>query len=678
MADELVLNEAQMTALGNRLGQEWEMYRDDRKSAEEHWLQNLRQFRGVYDPEMARLIPNDRSKAYPKLTRWKCIGTVARLMQMLFPQTEKNWALQPSPMPNLSREQLQTVLDALVAKKAQAQSIDPAQVECSDEEIEKAILDYATARAERMALKISDDLAEMEFITLARRVVFSAVLYNVGVLEGPMHMQYPVRTWAKDQFTGKYTATDSVKLKPLFEFLPVWEWYPDMTAKTLDKQDGYFRRRIQTRRQVEDLAKRPDFLKDNIMQWLARHRDGNWKSEAWETQLQSEKKSDQTSVGRRDSKKYIVLSYWGDVTGHELRACGADIADDDLGKTFTGNVWLLDKTVIKAKVAVIDDPSLNHHVFVFEEDDLSLLGNGQCDTLRDSQLSLSEMTRMLLDEASVGGENLLIFPEMLEPGQSHNIASHKVWKQEGQGQQAMNPAVRPVARQSRVADLLTGVKTFLEFANNESGLPPPSLGDTSQGGSEALRTQANASMFLGAAALPIRDTVRNYDTFTTSVISALMKWNMKYDPNTSRDGDYQALGRGSTSLIAKEVLANSLDQFRTTLSPEEQAHLNVRKMLEIRAKARDIPIEDVLLPIEEAEANVQAMHAAQSKLQELQSQEVEAKVHQIMADALKKVAEAHKADASVSMDAFNLLLEVFNGGGKSKTSGAGAAAGAAP
>lgn len=671
--DEVMMNEAQMKRLGQDLWTLWGDYKLNRKAAEDHWLQNLRQFRGIYDPDIK--IPSDRSRAYPKLTRWKVIGTVARLMQMLFPQTEKNWALLPSPMPNLSKEQLQIVLDALVAKKSAEQQVPPEQVECTDEEIEKAILDFATARAERMSLKIADDLAEMEFVTLARKVVFSAVLYNIGVLEGPFHLEYPARTWSKNQFTGKYEALDSVKLKPIFDFMPVWEWYPDMSAKRLDKQDGKFRRHVMIRRDVEALAKRKDFIAENITEWLRTHKSGNWTAEHWETQLASEKKSDQTSVNRSDGEKYVVLSYYGDITGHELAACGNNIPEADLHKTFTGNVWLLDSTVIKAKVAVIDDPSLNHHAFVFEEDDLSLLGNGQCDTLRDSQLSLSEMTRMLLDEASVGGENLLIFPEMLEPGQDHNIRSHKVWKQEGEGQKTQNAAVRPVARQSRVADLINGVKLFLEFANNESGLPPPSLGDTSQGGSEALRTQANASMFLGAAALPIRDTVRNYDTFTTSVITALAKWNAKYDPNPSRDGDYQALGRGSTSLIAKEQLAQSLDVFKTTLDPEERAHIKVRRLLEIRAKSRDIPIEDIMEDEKVAEANIAAMREQQTKMAALQATEIEAKIRQTLADALKKAAEARKADASVQVDVFSLLMEALNGNGK--TAGTGATQGAA-
>ena len=129
-----VLDMEKMQAFGTRMFKLFETHKADRKPAEEHWLKNLRQYRGIYDPEVLKLIPKDCSKAYPKLTRWKVIGTVARLMQMLFPQTEKNYSVKPSPLPDLKVEQLQEVLDTLVNLTAQRDNIPPEQVVLKDEE----------------------------------------------------------------------------------------------------------------------------------------------------------------------------------------------------------------------------------------------------------------------------------------------------------------------------------------------------------------------------------------------------------------------------------------------------------------------------------------------------------------------------------------------------------------
>src|SRR3989304_6277770 len=94
------LNAAQMKTFGQRLLSLFTTHKTDRKAAEEKWLKNMRQFRGIYDPEV--VIPSDCSRAYPKLTRKVVIGTVARLMQMLWPQTEKNYGVTNSAMPSLS------------------------------------------------------------------------------------------------------------------------------------------------------------------------------------------------------------------------------------------------------------------------------------------------------------------------------------------------------------------------------------------------------------------------------------------------------------------------------------------------------------------------------------------------------------------------------------------------
>lgn len=665
-----VLNEEEVKKLGVRLTGLFKIHESDRKAAEQRWLQNLRQFRGIYDPEVLRMIPAGYSKAYPKLTRWKVIGTIARLMQMLFPQTEKNYGIKNSPIPDLPVEQLQEVLNTLMAAKA-GEGGDPLAVELTDDEIEKAIVAVAADKAERMEKKIDDDLQEMEYITLARKVVFSAVLYNVGVLKGPYHIKVKARTWEKDPNRGGYIAKEVDRYKPMFDFLPVWAWYPDMSAKALAHQDMTFERHVMTRAQVEKLADRPDFLKASILEWLRTHASGNHQSRDWEEVLRSEKKSDKSQIADMASRKYELISGRGDVTGHELRACGVTISDADVGRTFKADVWLIDSTVIKARLAPLGDDSRMYHEFVFEEDDLSLLGNGQVDTLRDSQISLCEVTRAAQDNAAVIGPMVEVNTDLLVSGHDTSIRKHKTWLREGSGNDANYPAVRDISVNSHLPDLMQLRSSIMDFADKESGLPPPSLGDVSGGGSEALRTQQNASMFLGAAALPIRDTVRNFDTFTISVITSLVKWNAKYDPNPARDGDFDIIARGSTSLIAKEVLSQSLDVFRATVTPDEAPHIKTRALLAARARSRDIPIDDILETEDEAKRKINQQQQVQAQQLADQRTLVQAQVRETLAKAFKAVADAHKADASISIDALTVLLEALNGGEQAGEAGQG-------
>lgn len=654
-----VLDPEQLDRLGARLASTFASYESDRKIHEERWLSNLFQVRKIYEPKVANMIPADRSKAYPGMTAWMVRGTIARLMQMLWPQTEKNYGVRPSPLPDLSVEQLQQVLDQLVKEKAGEG--DPSQVELTNHEIEKGIREFAKGKAEKMELKIDDDLQEMEFITLARKVVRSAAIYNIGILTGPFHTKAKARTWERDVNTGVYRAIEVDKYKPLFEFLPVWNYYPDLTATELGKQDGEFERHIMTRVEVEELAQRPDFLKDRITDYLTRNTSGNYRERWFESAMKGEPKSAQAAVQGRTSRKYEVLSYWGHVTGRELRSAGIAIPDSQVGNSFHSNVWMIDSTVIKAKLAPLGETIRHHHIFVFEDDDLSILGNGLCDTLRDSQMGLNETVRAALDNASVIGPMAELNTDMLAPGQNHAISKHKTWLRESNGGQSdAIPAVRNISIDSHLHELLPLVQLFLSFGDKESGLPPASLGDTSQGGSEALRTQRNASMFLGAAALPVRDTVRNYDSFTMSVISALVAWNKKYDANPDRDGDHNIIARGSTSLIAKEVLASSLAEFKASLTPDELPHIKVRELLKERAKANDIPVDDLMEDEETANETIQRNAQQQQAMQQGQMDLVAAQVKEVLTQALANEAKASSDQAAVGTTVLQTLIAAIN------------------
>lgn len=659
-----ILDEAGLNALGQRIFGMWPTHVSDRKQIEERWLKNLFQVRKIYDPEVAAMIPADRSKAYPGMTAWMVRGTIARLMQMLFPQTEKNYGVRASPLPDVTTEQLQSILDGLVTAKAQ--DGDPAAVELTSEEIEKGIREFAKGKAENMERKVDDDLQEMEFITLARKVVRSATIYNVGILTGPFHIKGKARTWQKDINTGKYTALEVDKFKPLFEFLPVWNHYPDMTATDLTKQDGNFDRHIMTRVEVEELAQRPDFLADRITKYLKYNASGNYKAQWWESVMKGEPKSAQGTTQGKESRKYEVLSYWGHVTGRELRSAGVTVPDAHLGNSFRSNVWMIDNVVIKAKLAPLGEEISHHHYFVFEDDDLSILGNGLCDTLRDSQMSLNETVRAALDNASVIGPMAEINTDMLAPGQNHAISKHKSWLRESNGGQSdAIPAVRNINIDSHLSDLLPLVQLFLSFGDKESGLPPASLGDTSGGGSEALRTQRNASMFLGAAALPVRDTVRNYDTFTISIISALVAWNRKYAADPSRDGDHNIIARGSTSLIAKEVLAQSLAEFKTTLTPDELPHIKTRALLIERAKANDIPVDDLMEDEDKAQQIIERNAQQQAAMAQGQMDLVAAQVKEVLTSALANEAKAASDQAAVGTTVLQTIIDAINTGNKS-------------
>ena len=546
-------------------------------------------------------------------------------------------------------QDLQKVLDKLEEEAAKA------SIQVTDEMIERGIWDFAKTKAERLQKEIDDQLDEIDYVTLARRVVFSAVLYGPGILKGPMVVNVEGRTWKRDPYTGKLTAQTVKKRQPYYESITVWDWYPDLSAKTFKSMDGSYQRHVMSKAQLLALSKRPDFNKEAIEKWLANNQTGNFKERHWEQALRV--RGDKSNITNLSGRKYELLEFWGRVSGHELSACGVAVPQDKLGSQIECNLWMIDNTIIKAILHPFDEKAAMFHVFIYEEDDINLLGVGLPVVIRDSQLAIAEAARMILDNGSVVcGPILEIDSSLLLPGQSLDIHAYKTFLRDDTGVDSNVPAVRAINIDSRIPELKSIVELFMQFADSETALPPPALGDTSGAGKEPYRTSSGTSMLLGAAALPIRDTVRNFDKFTVSFVGSAIAWNMEFNPDEKIKGDWTVIPRASTSLVAKEVRGVNLDQFLVTLTPEEKMYLSTKKTLMERMKVRDLPmdileeehvVEDKLA---EAAANAQAAAAAQAEA-------MKAEVRGQVAAAFKDLMLGLKAQAGANADTFNSLVE---------------------
>src|SRR5213076_1126208 len=82
-------------ALGTTLIAEFGQAELARRETEERWLKDLRQYRGIYDPEILALIGKNRSKAFVRATRVKVKTVDARVADLLFPNgTERTWTAE--------------------------------------------------------------------------------------------------------------------------------------------------------------------------------------------------------------------------------------------------------------------------------------------------------------------------------------------------------------------------------------------------------------------------------------------------------------------------------------------------------------------------------------------------------------------------------------------------------
>jgi hypothetical protein len=663
-----IVNNERANRLGSALLAKFLQYESDRRLAELKWARNARQYLGVYDPDVERNLDPNKSRAYPKLTRVKCVSMLSRLMNLLFQDSDKPWAVEPSPVPNLDAKDLQVLLQ-VIDQKAQAEQRQP-----TDEEIEEAIRTLAKKRAVRLEREIQDQLRELggnrtiDYVALCRKVLMSGIQYGMGILKGPFIEDQVQRRWKRNA-VGQLVPETVRAERPRFEFVPIWDYYPDMAAKTLAQMDGQFTRMVMSRAQVVKLKERSDFIPAQIDRALQKMPLGNYKRRAFETDLRA--MGPQQNVTEAERGKYEVIAWEGSVSTADLMAVGTPDLRDDKAEETKGCIWFIDDCVIKAEfnawevlVGEGEPPALFHH-FVFEEDESTLLGNGLPNIVRDSQMGLCATVRMGLDNAAITcGTNLEVNTDLLTMGQDvTSIQPYKIWYREDSNPATMqHPAVREIKMDSRIAEMRQFVEVFLAFADQETFVGPATGGDMQKAPSEPMRTATGASAIRSDAALPFKDVVRNFDVFTQSVISSLIVFNRVFNKNPELRGDFQAIARGATSLIAKEVLGLQLDNLAQTLTEEEKMYVNMRNFARARVRARDLQVDDIIVGDAEADRREQAAQQDRAAQQEQNRRMVEAEIKQVLSAVLKNIAQAGKNAAGAEATTAKVILDAIEKG----------------
>jgi hypothetical protein len=488
-------------------------------------------------------------------------------------------------------------------------------------------------------------------------------MYGAGILKGPFVREQTQRCWyPQPSPTGQtlYVPEQKIAMRPQLEFVSIWDYYPDMSAKDVHQMDGQFQRMVLSKSQLRELADNPDFFGPTILRLLQNMPQGNYKEKTFESELRVI--GVHTNVNPNLGRKFEVIVWEGFVASDYLEAAGITLPTG-IKDMADASIWMLEGEIIRADLSpwteIEPDQRVQmYHHFIFEEDDSSLMGNGLPNIMRDSQMSICAAARMTMDNGSVVcGPNLEVNRDLLVQGQDDtSVQPYKIWYREGMGQEAQWPAVRNIQIDSHLPELQSIVKMFMEFADQETFVNPATGGDMQKGPSEPFRTAAGASMIQGMAALPFKDVVRNFDTFTISVMNGLILFNRHFNTKPEVQGDFTPIARGSSSLIAKEVRGMAYDQLAATLQPEERPYIKWHQMLGERLAVRDIDITKVLCTADEAQQIDQAMQQKNAEQQEQMQELMRAEVRKLLADAVKSLTQAGSNDAKAEAATYNAIL----------------------
>lgn len=609
-----------------------------KRATEERFIKDLRQFKGIYDPEVLKYIGAERSKAFFKATRVKVKTADARVTDLLFPSnSERNFSVDSTPKPSLDIGNKNKIAKLLI----EALGRNP-----TEQEMESAILKVVKKTASRMAQTIDDQLVESRYKLTAKKVIHSGHLYGTGILKAPLvEVKTKIKYEVDEQ--GKWVMKKQRYVAPFVDFVPVWRFYPDMNATELENCRYVFERHLFSQADMFKLAERKSFNGDAIKSYVLSNPNGIRKARFIDTELKAI--GDISTKNITDDGNYEVLERWGWLPGAILRDAGVDVPDDRLHETFFSNAWLLHNgEVIKIVLHPMDGVQWPYHLYYADKDETSIFAEGFASVMRDDQEMINAGTRMVIDHAAMtaGGMYEANMSLLSSTENADVIHPFKVFKRNGANPEI--PAIRTIKIDSGLEELIPIINIFKENADDVTAIPRYMQGENATQG--AAGTASGMSMLMASASIVMKDLVSNYDEgVTRTFVEALYRWNMQFNPDNSIKGDFDVKALGTASLMAKEVRAQQLDNFSASAAnPMDAPYIKREVLLRQRAEAHDLA--DIVKTEEEVQAeqnNDQAKQQAQmqQQMQQMQMQQQMLAIQKMQADISKTLADVERIRA---------------------------------
>lgn len=540
-----------------------------RQTIEERWLEDLRQYNGAYDEEtLQRIKANEGSQLYINLTRPKCKTVIARMADMLFPTDDRNWAIQPTPVPELQK----MLKSSKPLKDPQGRIIpgppdkDGLTAPLTEADRAANILRKAREAAEGMQLEIDDQLTEAKYPAKCREVIKDGVVLGTGVLKAPIVVGRTRRKWTAQQAVGKdgmpkvvralETVTDP---RPSVEHVDIWNFFPDMAASNMAECRFVFERKYLTHRGLAALARDPYYIASNIKLALAA---GVGVSQLSRNPTQEKRGSaypnDGSGAQQTDTELFEVWEYHGPLDVNDLRAAGVDVGDDnELEGQLMGCVVFVGPKVIKAYLNPLETGSLPYKVFNYEKDESSIFGYGIPYRMRNSARAICAAWRAIMDNAGLStGPQIVVNKKVVEPANgSWTLTPRKVWYLLDQTK-SVRDAFGTHNIDSHQAELQAIIELASRFADEETGVPLLAQGEQ---GPTTTKTAQGMALLNNNSNTVNRATVKNFDDdITAPVITDFYDWNMQNSDKEHIKGDYEVDARGSSVLLSKEIQSQNL------------------------------------------------------------------------------------------------------------------------
>jgi hypothetical protein len=645
--DEKQLAAERLQVFGSRLSRIAHEQVQKRAQIETRWLNDYRQYHGEYDPEtVSRLKLAEGSELFVNITRNKTNAAEARLQDMLFPTDDRNWGIGPTPVP-----QLEQIEPGQMGQGPDGEPVDLGQV--ADE-----VMREARKKAEMMQTEIDDQLKESRYQIKARDVIHDAAVVGTGVLKGPVIVGRTRKRWDTDQ-SGLAVLTVTESLEPAIERVDPWDFFPDMSARTIDEAEFVFERHRWSKRQLREFARLPGALTEQVRAVVRAGKDSAGIAKDYTNDIRAITGVDSVST----DTKYEVWEYHGPIRKDELldaldeagEPLGPDECDE-LDDEIEAVVFFSGNHVLKVVLNPMDTGDRPYSVFNWEKDESCIFGFGIPYLMRHAQRVINAAWRMMMDNAGASVSDIIVANrELITPADgnwSSQPGKKKLYFLKEKSRD-VREAFASFTIPNHQAELAAIFQMARQLADEETNLPLIAQGEQS---AHVTKTSSGMAMLMNSANIVLRRAVKNWDDdMTRPTITRFYDWNMQYSDKPDIKGDYTVDARGSGALLVREKQQENLMIYANISAgnPELAIRRDWAGLDREIAKSLEVPYHTITLSDADIEAKRKQMaeNAQQGGEDQLKMAELQLKQAQLQMDQQKARAEAQRKQLELQQEA---------------------------
>ncbi len=593
--DELIL---QGTDPGSAAGQLLNLFltaRFARRNQDYIWMTAFRNIRARYGADVQ--LAEGWSRAFVNMTSPKIQTAIAIISDVLLPQGKDIYNIETTPEPFMPE------FTEFLAKQNAEQGID-----ADYETFKNQIFLESQRRCANLQSKVKDGFSEASFRDKMYDCIHDVAAFGSGAIFGP----FPKKRTRKSRGAAR---TQREYLYPDFEFVSIFDVYPDPGARSVEDCLYVCRRRVVNKAWLSGVRKSGGFFKDRIDYVMQHAPDGNWTPEPWETDMIIANNNNQMYTYRH---RYVVYDFWIRKTASELQDYGVEQSELDLedpNRMYMANIMVTNGQIIRAVVSEFHEERLPVYIAHCRKNVHSVWGTGFAEMMFDSQAAGSACERAANDTmASIARPQTVVDMSRVKMG-TDACKPHpgKTWFVNN----AVGGASKPVDifyPPNIIKEVLEREESLKAWADEQTGIPRFLSGLPGQGTHN--RTLGGAELQWNNANNPFKTVVQNIEhNILIPATDKVVDFYMTYQYSEEIDADYKITSTALQGLVAKQARVQSIMELMKAVGNNEywQARFNDKRIGEILEDAFSLSGEQLFLNDVDADAKLKRLQESKAQ-----------------------------------------------------------------